>query len=80
MFVDVYESAEGGKGAHWIAESGVIDLFLLPGAVGPKEFYRQYTSITGTPALPPMFSLGYHQCRWNYKDEKDVAMVHGECS
>jgi hypothetical protein len=22
-----------------------------------------------------MFSLGYHQCRWNYRDEKDVASV-----
>lgn len=25
-----------------------------------------------------MFSLGYHQCRWNYKDTKDVLQVHGE--
>jgi alpha 1,3-glucosidase len=24
-----------------------------------------------------MFSLGYHQCRWNYRDEKDVAAVEG---
>ena len=32
----------------------------------------------GTQDLPPMFSLGYHQCRWNYKDEKDVAQVHGK--
>lgn len=23
-----------------------------------------------------MFSLGYHQCRWNYKDEADVEAVH----
>ena len=23
-----------------------------------------------------MFSIGYHQCRWNYRDEKDVADVH----
>jgi alpha 1,3-glucosidase len=22
-----------------------------------------------------MFSLGYHQCRWNYRDERDVATV-----
>jgi alpha 1,3-glucosidase len=24
-----------------------------------------------------MFALGYHQCRWNYRDEKDVKDVHG---
>ena len=25
--------------------------------------------------MPPAFSLGYHQCRWNYRDEADVASV-----
>ena len=24
-----------------------------------------------------MFSLGYHQCRWNYRDERDIATVEG---
>jgi alpha-glucosidase (family GH31 glycosyl hydrolase) len=33
---------------------------------------------TGQQALPPVFALGYHQCRWNYKDEKDVATVHAK--
>ncbi|MEQ2211644.1 hypothetical protein XENOCAPTIV_010365, partial [Xenoophorus captivus] len=25
--------------------------------------------------MPPLFSLGYHQCRWNYNDEADVKAV-----
>lgn len=29
----------------------------------------------GTQALPPLFALGYHQSRWNYNDEEDVAAV-----
>ncbi|RLV63727.1 hypothetical protein DV515_00017975, partial [Chloebia gouldiae] len=29
----------------------------------------------GTQALPPLFSLGYHQSRWNYQDEADVEAV-----
>ncbi|MEE6519075.1 hypothetical protein FKM82_030542, partial [Ascaphus truei] len=29
----------------------------------------------GTQSLPPQFSLGYHQCRWNYEDEADVEAV-----
>lgn len=29
----------------------------------------------GTQAMPPLFSLGYHQCRWNYEDEQDVNTV-----
>lgn len=24
-----------------------------------------------------MFCAGYHQCRWNYRDERDVAAVEG---
>lgn len=30
---------------------------------------------TGKVELPPLFALAYHQCRWNYNDEADVAGV-----
>lgn len=30
---------------------------------------------SGFQALPPLFALGYHQSRWNYKDEADVKAV-----
>ena len=36
----------------------------------------QHAALTGVTPLPPLFALGYHQCRWNYKDEEDVAAVH----
>jgi len=29
----------------------------------------------GAPAMPREFALAYHQCRWNYNDEADVAAV-----
>ena len=75
-FVDVLEQ-ENGRVTHWISESGVMDVFLMPGP-DPTSLYHQYAQLTGTTALPPLFSLGYHQCRWNYKDEKDVYYVHGK--
>ena len=31
--------------------------------------------ISGRTEVPPLFSLAYHQCRWNYNDEEDVATV-----
>lgn len=31
--------------------------------------------LLGYQAMPPLFSLGYHQCRWNYEDEADVKDV-----
>ncbi|XP_058382643.1 neutral alpha-glucosidase AB isoform X1 [Diceros bicornis minor] len=59
---------------RWMSESGIIDVFLM---LGPSVFdvFRQYASLTGTQALPPLFSLGYHQSRWNYRDEADVLEV-----
>ena len=77
-FVDVEASdASDGTKTHWMSESGIIDLFLLPGP-NPKSLYRQYAKLTGRMPLPPMWSLGYHQCRWNYRDEEDVYQVHGK--
>ncbi|XP_014818112.1 PREDICTED: neutral alpha-glucosidase AB, partial [Calidris pugnax] len=59
---------------RWMSESGIIDVFLLLGP-SPTDVARQYTALTGTQSLPPLFALGYHQSRWNYNDEEDVAAV-----
>jgi alpha 1,3-glucosidase len=36
---------------------------------------EQYALVSGPSALPQYFALGYHQCRWNYRDEADVREV-----
>ncbi|KFM25547.1 Neutral alpha-glucosidase AB [Auxenochlorella protothecoides] len=73
MYVDVVKSV-AGTSTRWIAESGVLDLFFLLGP-SPPEVARQYHVLTGGTAMPQLFSLGHHQCRWNYKDEADIAAV-----
>eukprot|EP00897_Mesotaenium_endlicherianum_P006689 jgi/Mesen1/6048/ME000308S05242 len=70
MWVDVLApgwdgAAPGGK------RSGIVDAFFLLGPT-PKEAVSQYAAVTATQAMPPLFAVGYHQCRWNYKDEADV--------
>ena len=87
-FVDVGCSGGGGGGApatadgaagaggvctHWFSAAGVVDAFLFSGAA-PADV-TQHAALTGTTPLPPLFALGYHQCRWNYRDEDDVARV-----
>lgn len=59
---------------HWITEAGVLDLFIFFGPT-PKDVLRQYTKLTGPAAMPQMFAIGYHQCRWNYINEKDILDV-----
>ncbi|XLR35993.1 hypothetical protein HN51_045342 [Arachis hypogaea] len=58
----------------WMSEAGVVDAFFFVGPT-PKDVLKQYTSVTGMPAMPQLFSTAYHQCRWNYKDEEDVEHV-----
>ncbi|XP_066464644.1 neutral alpha-glucosidase C isoform X2 [Eleutherodactylus coqui] len=59
---------------RWMSESGVVDVFLLMGPT-PYDVFKQYAQLTGTQMFPPLFTLGYHQCRWNYEDEADVEAV-----
>lgn len=66
---------DSGVQTHWISESGIIDLLLLPGPT-PKALFEQYALLTGTTPLPPQWALAYHQCRWNYLDEEDVLEVN----
>lgn len=71
------ETPQGtGKKTHWISESGLVDFFVFPGPT-PAAVYDQFTALTGRQQLPPLFALGFHQCRWNYRDQKDVAAVEG---
>lgn len=72
-YVDVIESATG-KDTHWFSESGLVDTYIFPGP-SPSDILKQYLFLTGKPAMPARFALGYHQCRWNYRDEEDVRAV-----
>lgn len=72
-YVDLIGS-ETGRKTHWYSETGFIDLFLFGGPT-PSAIFDQYLWLTGRPAMPIRFALGYHQCRWNYRDDADVRAV-----
>ncbi|CAD5223769.1 unnamed protein product [Bursaphelenchus okinawaensis] len=74
--VDKFTFNEGQDhaGAHFMSEAGVADLFLFLGPT-PNDIYRQEANLAGTHPLPPITGIAYHQCRWNYNDEKDVLDV-----
>jgi alpha 1,3-glucosidase len=60
---------------HWMSESGVIDIYIMMGPK-PSDVFRQYGALVGNAPLPPIFSIAYHQCRWNYNDQEDVKQVN----
>eukprot|EP01113_Clastostelium_recurvatum_P019242 TRINITY_DN2271_c0_g1_i2.p1 TRINITY_DN2271_c0_g1~~TRINITY_DN2271_c0_g1_i2.p1 ORF type:complete len:965 (-),score=270.56 TRINITY_DN2271_c0_g1_i2:59-2953(-) len=75
-FVDISEGTQSGKDSHWFSESGIVDVFFMMGPA-PRQVFKQYAELTGTLAMPQMFAIAYHQCKWNYKDQADVAGVDG---
>eukprot|EP00826_Nyctotherus_ovalis_P021366 TRINITY_DN1688_c0_g1_i11.p1 TRINITY_DN1688_c0_g1~~TRINITY_DN1688_c0_g1_i11.p1 ORF type:complete len:843 (+),score=232.08 TRINITY_DN1688_c0_g1_i11:71-2599(+) len=53
---------------------GIVDIyFFYPGAA--EEVIKSYHSFIGRPYLPPMWTLGFHQCRWGWKTLDKVKSV-----
>ncbi|MBE9048902.1 glycoside hydrolase family 31 protein [Nostocales cyanobacterium LEGE 11386] len=49
---------------------GALRYYLSIGS--PAQLLNRYTELTGRPALPPCWPLGYHQSRWGYETEAAV--------
>lgn len=59
-----FDSSGQGTLEFW-AEGGEIDYYFIYGPM-LNDVAKQYARLTGTHALPPIWALGYHQCRWSY--------------
>lgn len=59
------------------AQGGEMNYYFI---YGPEllEVAETYTNMTGKPELPPLWALGYHQCKWSYYPEKIVRNVCSE--
>eukprot|EP01031_Cornospumella_fuschlensis_P036226 gene36226-43943_t len=53
---------------------GIVDFYVFVGE-SPADVVRQYTSIVGRPAIPPYWSLGFHNCKWGYESVYEVEQV-----
>ncbi len=53
------------------AEDGLPSLWII---VGPtlQELTQKLQKLVGVTPRPPLWSLGYHQCRWEYKGEEHL--------
>jgi len=54
-------------------EKGMLRYYFFPGS--PDHVIKLFTQLTGRPALPPRWALGYHQSRWGYKSESDIYAI-----
>ncbi len=56
------------------AAGGDLDYYFINGP-DPKKVIERYTALTGRMPLPPLWSLGYNQCRYSYYPESLVRLV-----
>ncbi|WP_029270513.1 glycoside hydrolase family 31 protein [Flavobacterium sp. KJJ] len=56
------------------AEGGEMNYYFI---YGPQmeDVVTTYTDLTGKPELPPLWVLGYHQCKWSYYPEIKVKEI-----
>jgi len=56
------------------AEGGEMNYYFV---YGPQmqDVVSTYTHLTGKPELPPLWVLGYHQCKWSYYPESKVKEI-----
>jgi alpha-glucosidase len=65
--------ADEGR-AYYGAEGGNLVYYVFCGPT-PAEVLTSYTELTGRTPMPPLWSLGNHQCRYSYMDEVEVREV-----
>jgi alpha-glucosidase len=56
------------------AEGGELDYYVIDGPT-PKDVVRRFADLTGRLPLPPLWSLGYHQCRYSYYPDAKVRFI-----
>jgi alpha-glucosidase len=56
------------------AASGPLDYYFFYGP-SPKQVVQTYAWLTGTPPLPPLWSLGFQQSRYSYMTQARVLEV-----
>lgn len=52
---------------------GFLNYYFFFGSM--KNIIKNYTKLTGVYPLPQRQVLGYHQCRWSYKNKEEVLDV-----
>jgi len=59
------------------SDGGELDYYFFYGP-DPKRVLQDFTTLVGRTPLPPLFALGYQQCRYSYYPEARVREVASE--
>lgn len=68
-------ASQAGATTYAVKTERVPPDFYLIGGPEVSEVVQRYVHLTGTPNLPPRWTLGYHQCRWSYYPDTRVKEI-----
>jgi alpha-glucosidase len=63
--------ASNDRFSSFSAEDGEMDYYFF-GADNVRGIISDYTWLTGRMEMPPIWSLGFQQCRWSYFPDSEV--------
>lgn len=66
--------ASNNRFASFSADAGEMSYYFVLGKTVP-QIIQNYTWLTGRMELPPLWSIGYQQCRYSYYPDKEVLNV-----
>lgn len=66
--------ASNNRFASFAADAGEMNYYFIHGE-NVREIIQQYTYLTGRMELPPLWSIGYQQCRYSYYPDREVLNV-----
>jgi alpha-glucosidase len=64
-------AAERPDATTFGAEGGELNYYFIDGPA-LLDVAKAYTCLTGPPPLPPLWALGYHQCKWSYFPDSNL--------
>ncbi|SNT34405.1 alpha-glucosidase [Ekhidna lutea] len=65
--------ASNNRFSSFSVDSGDLNYYFFSGSV--SEIIQSYTWLTGRMNLPPLWSIGYQQCRYSYYPDTEVLDV-----
>ncbi len=68
-----FAAEKNDRTSYW-SEGGEMQYYYIH---GPQmmDVVKRYHDLTGTHYMPPLWAIGYHQCRWSYYPEANVRDV-----
>ncbi len=65
------------NGIRFISDGPAFPVIVIQGK-SPQEIMNGLAELTGTISMPPIWALGFHQCRWSYYPDSRVREIADE--